>query len=85
MLDSNHLYKEHEIKFNKDGATYHGFIDLLVEYDNHFDIIDYKTSNIDNPEYVEQLNGYKEFIENKYKKPTNIYLYSIKQNKFKKL
>ena len=79
------VYKEHEIKFNKDGAIYHGYIDLLVEYEDHFDIIDYKTSKIDKIEYVEQLNGYKEYIESKYKKPTNIYLYSIKQDEFKKL
>ena len=79
------IYKEHEIKFNKDGAIYHGFIDLLVEYDDHFDIIDYKTNNIDKPEYKAQLEGYKDYIESKYNKETNIYLYSIKQDKFKKL
>ncbi|MBR6073564.1 MAG: UvrD-helicase domain-containing protein [Bacilli bacterium] len=79
------IYKEHEIKFKKDGSTYHGFIDLLVEYDEHFDIIDYKTNNIDSPEYKEQLTGYKEYIESRYNKKTNIYLYSIKKDIFKKL
>ena len=78
-------YKEHEIRFNKDGSTFHGYIDLLVEYDDHFDIIDYKLSNIDSEEYVVQLSGYKDYIESTYNKPCNIYLYSIKKDIFKKL
>ena len=78
-------YKEHEIRFNKDGSTFHGFIDLLVEYDDHFDIIDYKLSNVDSEEYVNQLSGYKEYIEATYNKPCNMYLYSIKKDIFKKL
>ena len=36
-------------------------------------------------EYEIQLNGYKNYIENKYNKPTNIYLYSINLDHFKKL
>ena len=79
------VYKEHEIRFIKDGSIYHGFIDLMVEYDDHIDIIDYKLSNISSEEYVIQLSGYKEYIENKYNKPTDIYLYSIKKDIFKKL
>ena len=79
------IYKEHEIKYNLEGSIMHGFIDLLVEYDDHFDIIDYKLSNVDSEEYELQLNGYKDYIESKYNKPTNIYLYSIKKDLFKKL
>ncbi len=79
------VYKEHEIRFMKDGSIYHGFIDLLVEYPDHFDIIDYKLSNLDSEEYVIQLNGYKNYIEEKYHKPTNIYLYSINRDEFKSL
>ena len=79
------VYKEHEIRFMKDGSIYHGFIDLLVEYPDHFDIIDYKLSNLDSEEYVIQLSGYKDYIESKYHKPTNIYLYSINKDIFKKL
>ena len=79
------IYKEHEIKYNYDGNIMHGFIDLLVEYEDHFDIFDYKLSNIDSIEYERQLNGYKDYIENKYKKSTNIYLYSIYQDLIKKI
>lgn len=78
-------YKEHEVRFIKDGAIFHGFIDLLVEYEDHYDIIDYKLSNIDAEEYTHQLRGYKEFVEKEYKKKTNIYLYSINKDVFKKL
>jgi len=84
-ISSAKVYKEHEIKFNDNGNIMHGFIDLLVEYDDHFDIFDYKLSNIDSEEYEKQLNGYKKYIENKYKKNTNIYLYSIHQDIVKKI
>ena len=78
-------YKEHEIRYKKDGYICNGIIDLLVEYEDHFDIIDYKTNNVESEEYVEQLNGYKDYIQSKYGKPTYTYLYSIEQNSFKKL
>lgn len=79
------IYKEHEIKFNKNNSTYHGVIDLLIEYDDYFDIIDYKYSNIDDEEYKNQLNGYKDYIESTYNKPCNCYLYSISNDILKKI
>ena len=84
-IASANIYKEHEIRFTKDNSLYHGYIDLLVEYNDHFDIIDYKTNNIDSEEYLLQLSGYKDYIEETYNKPCNIYLYSIKKDIFKKL
>ena len=53
-----------------------------VTYANSFIEKKYK---IDSEEYVLQLNGYKNFIENTYNKTTNIYLYSIKKDIFKKI
>lgn len=79
------VYKEHEIYFESNDASFHGFIDLLVEYSDHFDIIDYKLSNINSEEYNKQLQGYKDYIENKYKKPANAYLYSINKDELKKV
>ena len=79
------IYKEHEIFFIEDDVKKSGIIDLLVEYPDHFDIIDYKTDNIDSEEYNLQLNGYKDYIEKTYNKKTNIYLYSIKKDIFKKI
>lgn len=79
------IYKEFEIRFKDNDNTYHGFIDLLLEYPDHFDIIDYKLSNLESDEYKTQLNGYKNYIQNNYHKKTNIYLYSINKDIFKKL
>lgn len=84
-IDQAKIYKELEIRFNDGNNTFHGFIDLLLEYDDHFDIIDYKLSNIDSDEYQVQLSGYKKYIEKNYCKKTNIYLYSINKDLFKKL
>ena len=66
----------------KDDIKYHGIIDLMLEYDDHIDIIDYKLKNIDDKKYAEQLNGYKNFIESKSNKKVNLYLYSIIDSKF---
>ena len=69
----------------KDDTKYHGIIDLMLEYDNHIDIIDYKLKNIDDDKYLKQLNGYKEFVATKTNKVINLYLYSIVDSKFLKI
>ena len=79
------IYKEYEIKFVKDDVNYHGFIDLPIEYSDHFDIVDYKLSNVEGDEYINQLKGYKSYIESHFLKNTNIYLYSINKDEFKKI
>ena len=40
-------------------------------------IIDYKLKNIDDPNYDNQLNGYRKYIEELTKKSVKCYLYSI--------
>ncbi|MBQ7240721.1 MAG: UvrD-helicase domain-containing protein [Bacilli bacterium] len=84
-ISSAITYKEHEFSYIDNGIQKNGIIDLLIEYDDHFDIIDYKTDNVYSEEYNEQLKGYKKYIEKTYNKTTNIYLYSIKENFFKKI
>mgnify|MGYP002620614246 CR=1 FL=1 len=79
------VYKEHEYIYMKDFTEYHGIIDLMIEYENHIDIIDYKLNNIQDENYLNQLNGYKEYIESITNKHTNIYLYSIIGEKIEKL
>ena len=76
------IFKEYEFMCIKDDIKYHGIIDLMLEYDDHIDIIDYKLKNIDDKKYVEQLTGYKNFIESKSNKKVNLYLYSIIDSKF---
>lgn len=70
-------YKEYEFIYNYDNNLTHGIIDLLVEYNDHFDIIDYKLKNIDDENYDKQLNGYRSYIESISNKKVNCYLYSI--------
>ena len=67
------IFKEYE--FIDDGK--HGFIDLLLEYEDKIVIIDYKTKTIDDVHYDEQLNGYRTYIESLSSKPVYCYLYSI--------
>ena len=57
----------------------------MLEYDNHIDIVDYKLKNIEDSHYLDQLNGYKEYINLVTSKEVNIYLYSILDDKMKKI
>ena len=54
-----------------------GVIDLMLEYNDHIDIIDYKLKNVADNAYKKQLNGYKEYIKNKTHKQVDTYLYSL--------
>lgn len=76
-IDKAKVYKEYEFMYVKDDIKYHGIIDLMLVYDEYIDIIDYKLKNIDDKKYIEQLTGYKNFIEYKTNKKVNLYLYSI--------
>ena len=60
--------------------VYNGVIDLMLEYDNYINIIDYKLKNISDDNYIKQLNGYKEYIESISNKKVYIYLYSLVDN-----
>ena len=79
------IYKEYEFMYEEDNVNYHGIIDLMLVYDDYIDIIDYKLMNTTSEEYVNQLNGYKDYIEKIFKKPVNLYLYSIVNNEIVKL
>lgn len=79
------IYKEYEFMYIKDDTKYHGIIDLMLEYDDHVDIIDYKLKNVEDDKYLKQLNGYKEFVATKTNKVINLYLYSIVDTKFLKI
>lgn len=79
------IYKEYEFIETKENETYRGIIDLMLEYKDHIDIIDYKLKNIEDNAYQEQLNGYKNYIEKILNKKVNIYLYSIMDNIIKKM
>jgi ATP-dependent exoDNAse (exonuclease V) beta subunit len=63
--------------YEKDNTLFHGIIDLMLEYDDHIDIIDYKLKHTVDENYVKQLHGYKEYISRICNKCVNTYLYSI--------
>ena len=78
------IYKEYEF-MHEDKELYHGMIDLMLEYDDYIDIVDYKLRSVSDKKYLEQLNGYKKYIEKLTNKVVNIYLYSIIDEKMVKL
>ena len=78
-------YKEYEFFYEDDSEMKHGFIDLLMEYEDHFDIIDYKTKNIDDEHYDEQLRGYRTYIRSISDKKVNCYLYSIMDGEYREV
>lgn len=84
-LDKAKIYKEYEFIYNDNNHEYHGIIDLLLEFDDHIKIIDYKLKDIDKLEYVSQLKGYKKFVESITKKKIKVYLYSIIDEKYREV
>ena len=84
-LNNANIYKEYEFIYNDDRAEYHGIIDLMIEYENKIDIIDYKLNNIKDENYLKQLSGYKKYISTLTNKEINIYLYSIISETLEKL
>lgn len=84
-INSANIVKEYEFYTNIDNEEKHGVIDLILEYDDHIDIIDYKLKSINDINYVKQLDGYRKYIENKSRKKVDIYLYSIIDKTMEKL
>ncbi|MBQ6654166.1 MAG: UvrD-helicase domain-containing protein [Erysipelotrichaceae bacterium] len=82
---SGRAYKEYEFVYEEEGLMRHGFIDLLMEYDDHFDIIDYKLKNIDDENYDMQLTGYRQYLQSISNKPVNCYLYSLTEERFREV
>lgn len=76
-INNAKIYKEFEFVYEKDFTEYHGIIDLMLEYEDHIDIVDYKLKNTVDEKYKDQLNGYKTYISSITDKPINVYLYSI--------
>ena len=80
-----HLYKEYEFYFEEENELRHGIMDLLVETEKEFIVVDYKLKNINKEEYKNQINGYKEYLKSVTDKKVSGYLYSILDEKFLKV
>ena len=79
------VYQEYEFIEEDESEEKHGVIDLMLEYTDYIDIIDYKLKNIDDEAYVKQLTGYKNYIEKLTNKKVNTYLYSIMDEKYQEV
>ena len=79
------MYKEYEFTYLEDDIYMHGIIDLMIECSDKIIIIDYKLKNIDDSMYDRQLNGYRDVISKKTNKDVYCYLYSIIDEKFRKI
>lgn len=80
------IYKEQEFLTVEGDQEKHGIIDLLLEYEDKYVIIDYKTKNIDDEKYDEQVNGYRSYVKNfSGDKPIECYLYSIMTSEYRKV
>jgi len=84
-VNETNIFHEYEFIYTLNNTKYHGVIDLMLEYPSHIDIIDYKLSDVTDINYISQLNGYKEYISSITKKPVNVYLYSIINEKISSL
>lgn len=87
ILDKNYqnIYREYEFIYRENNEKYHGIIDLMLEYENKFVIVDYKLKNITDSEYVKQLTGYTKYIKSKTNKQVQTYLYSLMNNELKEI
>lgn len=84
-ISSAKIFHEYEFIYEENNIENHGIIDLMLEYENYIDIIDYKLKKVADDNYLKQLNGYKKFIEKKTNKEVNTYLYSIIDDEVKKI
>ena len=71
------IYHEYEFIYNDNNITKHGIIDLLLENNDEYIIIDYKTKEIDKEIYYEQVKGYMSYVKNVSNKKVSGYIYSI--------
>ena len=82
---SCNFYHEYEFIYQEDNLLKHGIIDLLIEDQDQYIIIDYKLKNIEDESYVKQLNGYRRYIESITHKRVNCYLYSILDENYREV
>ena len=70
-------YHEYEFVYYEGSTKCNGIIDLLLETNDEFIVIDYKLKDIDKESYVSQINEYKKYISKISDKKVSGYLYSI--------
>ena len=84
-FNSAKIYQELEFSYELDDVLYHGIIDLMLEYEDKIFIIDYKLKNIDDENYIKQLNVYYNYVKCISNRDVHMYLYSILDNVTKEI
>lgn len=84
IKDAN-IYQEQEFYYSLDNKSYHGIMDLVLEYSDHIKLIDYKFANLDKEEYIEQLNVYYNYLKLITNKKINVYLVGVTNLEVKEL
>ena len=79
------FYKEYEFLMEENDIVSHGIIDLLIEGEDYYIIVDYKLKDISDLNYDKQLNGYRNYIEMKTGKKVFCYLYSIFDEEYREI
>lgn len=74
-VQEGEAYKEYE--FFDEESNLRGIIDLMMVYEDHIDIIDYKTKKIDDESYDKQVALYMGVASKLFGKPVKGYLYSL--------
>jgi len=77
-LDGVRVYKEYN--YYDEDIDENGIIDLLLVYEDHCVVVDYKLKNADEFKYTTQLEAYKNYVEKVFKKPTETMLISLLGN-----
>ncbi len=62
-----------------------GIIDLVIIQGNQVTILDYKTNNIEDPNYVTQLQSYASYLTSRGLKVESMYLISLTKATIKRL
>ncbi|MFP4078980.1 MAG: UvrD-helicase domain-containing protein, partial [Candidatus Izemoplasmataceae bacterium] len=84
-LSMRRVFKEYPFALEEEEGLRSGFIDLLIETDDAFLVIDYKLKGIEDEAYQSQIEGYVETLAPLVGKRVEGYLYSILDTTFKKV
>lgn len=75
----------HEYAFYDEDNDLNGIIDLMLVYPDHIDLVDFKTSNIEDEAYIKQLDSYTNYLKKAFNKPIKRFLVSIVGQTYKEV
>jgi len=75
----------HEYKFYDEKNNISGIIDMLLIYDDHIDIVDFKLSHVNDAAYEKQVGAYKNYISQISKLPIHTYITGILSGEIKQI